>query len=58
MSKAGGSILRWLLLLALLALAVGTAGCASDDADMSSARPWNRPNGWNSGIPEQLLEGR
>jgi hypothetical protein len=49
---------RWLLLVALLALLAGATGCASDDSDMSSARPWNRPNGWQSGIPDQLLEGR
>jgi len=41
--------LVWLLLLA--ALAWGAAGCASDDPENDSVRPWNAPQGWENTMP-------
>lgn len=49
---------RWFFLLGLLALMAGAAGCATDESNMSSNRPWNKPTGWEHGLPAQLLEGR
>ncbi len=34
-------------------------GCASTDVDnQTSGRPWNKPKGWESGLPVGLTEGR
>jgi hypothetical protein len=38
-----------LLLLALAALAGIVSGCASEEADNSSVRPWNAPASWETG---------
>lgn len=44
-------------LLAIAALAV--TGCQSDDSiENASARPWNSPKGWETGLPSTLTEGR
>lgn len=48
-------------LLALLLLAAATLllnGCATHDPENASARPWNSPKGWESGIPSNMFEGR
>ena len=40
--------------LALLVLAVvvlgGSAGCVGPDAENTSARPWNQPRGFDTGV--------
>jgi hypothetical protein len=41
----------WLLLLA--ALVFGAVGCASDDPENESVRPWNSPQGWEGTMPIQ-----
>jgi hypothetical protein len=43
------------LLLGLVA--AGLVGCASTDADDDNRaeRPWNRPQGWEGGIPGMNL---
>jgi len=38
----------WLLLLALGALLAGVSGCATDEPDNASVRPWNSPQGWEN----------
>jgi len=38
-----------LFLLAAVLLAAG--GCASSEPENSSVRPWNAPQGWESGMP-------
>jgi hypothetical protein len=43
-----------LLLLALAAL--GCGGCASPESDNRSERPWNTPQGWETGLPSTLYE--
>jgi hypothetical protein len=37
------------LFLALLAVAGLFAGCASNDPDNASVRPWNAPTSWQQG---------
>lgn len=39
-----------LLLLATLALAVLATGCATDEPDNASVRPWNTPQSWENGL--------
>jgi len=39
-----------LLLLALTALAGMISGCASQESDNASVRPWNSPAGWENGL--------
>ncbi|MCX7866799.1 hypothetical protein [Limisphaera sp. VF-2] len=48
----------WLLAgFLLLAVAAGW-GCASADPANRSARPWNTPKQWETGLPSAILEGR
>ncbi len=40
-------------------LCVLSTGCASTDPDNTiSGRAWNRPKGWEGGLPVGLSEGR
>jgi hypothetical protein len=41
---------NWVLLLLLAMLALFISGCASDDPDNASVRPWNTPQGWENGL--------
>ncbi len=46
----------WFLLLVAV---LGLAGCAStQDDDDISARPWNTPRQWETGLPPGMYEGR
>ena len=48
-----------LLLIALLAVAGSLSGCAtSDETSNASARPWNQPKSWETGLPPAFFEGR
>jgi len=42
----------------LLAVIVMASGCASNEPQNRSARPWNSPKGWEGGLPVGLTEGR
>ena len=45
----------------LLLLAVGLTfaiGCATTEEDNLSERPWNAPKSWESGLPQQMMQGR
>ena len=42
---------HWLWLLALAAALFAAGGCATDEPDNASSRPWNTPQGWESGMP-------
>ena len=45
------------VLLMLLALAiVGASGCASQESDNASVRPWDAPQGWENGIPSGMYQ--
>ncbi len=52
---------RWyrglLLLVTLLGLVGGAAGCRTGGDDLSE-RPWNTPKSWENGLPSALTEGR
>jgi len=39
-----------LLLAALIGLGFFAVGCATDDPDNVSVRPWNSPQGWEGGL--------
>jgi hypothetical protein len=41
---------NWLLLLALGAILAGVSGCATDDPENASVRPWNTPQNWENGL--------
>jgi hypothetical protein len=47
-----------LLLLALLAAFVLNGCATTDESDNASARPWNAPKGWETGLPSMMTEGR
>jgi hypothetical protein len=42
---------KWLLLLVLGAILTGISGCATNEPDNASVRPWNAPQSWENGIP-------
>jgi hypothetical protein len=41
---------HFLLLLALVSLALAITSCASDEPDNASVRPWNAPQSWENGM--------
>jgi hypothetical protein len=41
---------HYLLFLALVSLAFAISGCASDEPDNASVRPWNAPQSWENGM--------
>ena len=50
------SLLLGFLLLASVAAFLG--GCATSEPDNASARPWNAPKTWETGLPSSAFEGR
>jgi len=42
---------RWLLLLWLATLLIGLSGCATNEPENESVRPWNSPQGWEGSLP-------
>jgi hypothetical protein len=51
---------RWLRLsFLLLVVGLGCAGCGTTDAENTSARPWNSPEGWQNGnLPSSMTQPR
>lgn len=46
-----------LLLLVLIAMLVGgVIGCASNEPDNASVRPWDSPQGWENGVPSSMYQ--
>ena len=41
---------HYLLLLALVTLAFAISGCASNEPDNASVRPWDAPQSWENGM--------
>jgi hypothetical protein len=42
---------RWLLLFLLGTMLFGASGCATNEPENASVRPWNTPQGWEGGMP-------
>jgi hypothetical protein len=42
---------HWLWLLVLGAVLSGVSGCTTSEPENASVRPWNTPQGWESGSP-------
>jgi hypothetical protein len=42
---------HWLWLLVLGAMLCGISGCTTNEPENASVRPWNTPQGWESGMP-------
>jgi hypothetical protein len=47
-----------MLPLLLAAACLALSGCATEEPENTSARPWNQPRGWESGYPSQMFQGR
>lgn len=46
-----------ILLFVFFALLVcGAVGCASQESDNASVRPWDAPEGWENGIPSGMYQ--
>jgi hypothetical protein len=41
---------HFFLFLALAAVVLTISGCASEDAENASVRPWNAPQSWENGM--------
>jgi hypothetical protein len=46
-----------LFLLLLTLAALGLSGCASDESENLSSRPWNAPRTSDYGLPGGMMEG-
>jgi len=49
---------RCALLVLLGAVGILLSGCASTEPENASARPWNQPRGWETGLPPAMYQGR
>lgn len=49
---------RSLLAFLLAAVAMLATGCATTESENASARPWNAPKTWETGLPSIMTEGR
>ena len=50
--------LRWLALLLIVLAGLIVNGCATEDPDNASVRPWNAPKSWEGQLPSGINEGR
>jgi hypothetical protein len=47
-----------IFLLVLTSLLLGITGCSTTESENLSARPWNSPQGWETGaLPSSMNEG-
>jgi hypothetical protein len=46
---------RWVFLLLLILAAVAGNGCASTEPENVSEKPWNSPQGWETGLPSGMF---
>jgi hypothetical protein len=58
MRHSANHFVRAALLLVLLASALIMTGCASSESANVSERPWNSPQGWESGMPGAFIPPR
>jgi len=47
---------HWLGAFLFLAGLFALSGCSSTEPDNLSARPWNTPKGYESGLPVQMMQ--
>jgi hypothetical protein len=48
-----------IFLLAMAALSLIGTGCGTAESENASSRPWNAPQGWETGaLPSSMNEGR
>jgi hypothetical protein len=52
------SLTRFWTLLLLGVVGVVLSGCVTTEPENASARPWNQPRGWETGLPPAMYEGR
>ena len=45
---------RHVLLLFLVLAGLALTGCASTESENMSERPWNAPQGWETGLPSGM----
>jgi len=45
------SVSQFFLILLLGTVLLSISGCATDDPENTSVRPWNAPQGWEGGLP-------
>ena len=48
--------LRYALMLLLALAGLALSGCASTESDNMSARPWNTPQSWETGMPSGMYD--
>jgi hypothetical protein len=58
MTREDIKVSRWWLLLLCGVIGLFLSGCASLEPENASARPWNQPQGWETGLPPAMYEGR
>jgi hypothetical protein len=46
---------RWAFLLLLVLAAFAGSGCATTEPENASERPWNTPQGWETGLPSGMF---
>lgn len=57
-TKMNVAMKKILFLLVLGYMVLSGVGCATTESDNASARPWNAPRGWETGLPSSFYEGR
>jgi hypothetical protein len=58
MARSPVNAAHWLLLVLFGVIGLFLSGCASLEPENASARPWNQPQGWETGLPPAMYEGR
>ena len=53
-----GRNLRWAFLFLLALGSLWLSGCATEDPENLTERPWDSPKGWENGLPSTMTEGR
>ena len=48
--------LRHALLFLLVLAGLALSGCASTESENMSARPWNTPQSWETGMPSGMYD--
>jgi hypothetical protein len=47
-------VVKLLFVFAMLALMAGITGCATNEPNNASVRPWNAPQGWEGALPVDM----